>query len=223
MLLQLALDDPAHIALLPQVVEFVDIVEVGTPLLKRFGLGGIATVRELAGGRPVLVDSKTADGGAQEARMYFRLGATFMTVLEAASSATLDAVNKVAQEYGAYAVADTICSERLPDRGDQYPDRFAYLLLHSPTDVRLAGGGDGSQIARAGAMRKLGYRVAVAGGIGEGNLAEVVEAGPDVVVVGSAITEADNPREVARWISAHLIDRGRGWPPSMRFTGSPNS
>jgi 3-keto-L-gulonate-6-phosphate decarboxylase len=72
-------------------------------------------------------------------------------------------------------------------------------------------------------MRKLGYRVAVAGGIGEGNLAEVVEAGPDVVVVGSAITHADNPREVARWISAHLIDPGRGWPPSMRFTGSPSS
>jgi len=158
-LLQLALDDPAHIAVLPRVVEFVDIVEVGTPLLKRFGLGGIATVRELAGGRPVLVDSKTADGGAQEARMYFRLGATFMTVLEVASSATLEA-----QEHGTYVVADTICSERLPDRGDQYPDRFAYLLLHSPTDVRLAGGGDGSQIARAGAMRKLGYRVAVAGG-----------------------------------------------------------
>jgi 3-keto-L-gulonate-6-phosphate decarboxylase len=72
-------------------------------------------------------------------------------------------------------------------------------------------------------MQKLGYRVAIAGGIGEGNIAEVIEAGPDVVVVGSAITGADNPREVAQWISSHLIDRGRGWPPSMRFTGSPSS
>lgn len=223
MLLQLALDDPAHIAVLPRVVEFVDIVEVGTPLLKCFGLSGIAAIRDLVGETPVLVDSKTADGGAHEARMYFGLGATFMTVLAVASRATQEAVNRVAQEHGTYVVADTICSERLPDHRDQYPDRFAYLLLHSPTDVRLAGGGDGSHIARAGAMQKLGYRVAIAGGIGEGNIAEVIEAGPDVVVVGSAITGADNPREVAQWISSHLIDRGRGWPPSMRFTGSPSS
>jgi 3-hexulose-6-phosphate synthase len=222
-LLQLAVDDPAHIAVLPRVVEFVDIVEVGTPVLKRFGLGGIATIRELAGGRPVLVDSKTADGGAQEASMYFGLGAIFMTVLAAASGATQEVVNRVAQEHGAYVVADTICSERLPDRRDHYPDRFAYLLLHSPTDVRRAGGGDGGHIARTRAMRKLGYRVAIAGGIDEGNLAEAVAAGPDVVVVGSAITEADNPREVARWISSQLIDRGHGWPPSMRFSGSPSS
>jgi 3-hexulose-6-phosphate synthase len=48
------------------VREVVDVVEVGTPMLKPFGLGLVSTVNELAPGVPVLVDSKTVDGGWAE-------------------------------------------------------------------------------------------------------------------------------------------------------------
>ena len=41
MLLQIALDKPEHLALLPQIRHIADIVEIGTPLLKRFGIGTI--------------------------------------------------------------------------------------------------------------------------------------------------------------------------------------
>lgn len=221
MLLQLALDDPAHLALLPALSEHVDIVEVGTPLLKRFGLAGIATVREVMGAGPaLLVDSKTVDGGAEEAEMYFRLGADFMTVLAAAAPATVAAVAGVASAHGGYAVADMICSPNLPEQPDSFPDRIAYVLLHSATDVRRAGGGDGGNLTRSQTLRRLGYQVALAGGIGPHNLSEVIQAGPQVVVVGSAITGAENPVEVARWISAQMVDRGSGWPPSMRSVRS---
>ena len=53
MLLQLALDKPQHFAVLPMVSDLVDIVEVGTPVLKRFGLSAISTVRELTPETPV--------------------------------------------------------------------------------------------------------------------------------------------------------------------------
>jgi 3-hexulose-6-phosphate synthase len=204
MQLQLALDSPTALAIVPDVIEFVDIVEVGTPLLKRFGLGAILTVRELAAGRQVLADTKTVDGGAREAEMVFGAGASLMTVLYCASPATHEAIDRVAEAHDGRVVVDTICSPRLPDRSGALPDRSAYLSLHRPTDDRLAGVHSTAHVDAVASMRRLGYRVSLAGGIDSSNLAAVVAAGPDIVVVGSAITKAEDAGGVAKWMSAQL-------------------
>ncbi|TIQ02810.1 MAG: hypothetical protein E5X61_34820, partial [Mesorhizobium sp.] len=79
LLLQVAFDKPEHLALLPQMKAFADIIEIGTPLLKRFGLSAISTARELCPEIMVLADTKTVDGGQLEADMVFGAGAAFMT------------------------------------------------------------------------------------------------------------------------------------------------
>jgi len=79
MRLQLALDAAEHFALLPILASYFDIVEVGTPLLKRFGVAAITTARELSNGRPILADTKTVDGGGLEAQLVFGAGAQWMT------------------------------------------------------------------------------------------------------------------------------------------------
>ena len=65
MMLQLAIDRPQGLSVIRQVADLVDILEVGTPMLNRFGLAVISTVRELAPGVPILVDAKVVDGGTQ--------------------------------------------------------------------------------------------------------------------------------------------------------------
>ena len=85
-----------------------DIIEIGTPLLKRFGIGAIATARELCPDTPVLADTKTVDAGDLEAEMAFRAGAGLMTVLSSASRATHAAVGRVAARFGGLVVVDTI-------------------------------------------------------------------------------------------------------------------
>ncbi|MGH3253949.1 MAG: orotidine 5'-phosphate decarboxylase / HUMPS family protein [Streptosporangiaceae bacterium] len=212
LLLQLAIDDPGHIGLVNGLAELVDIIEVGTPLLKRFGLAAIATLKQAGGGTAVLVDSKTVDGGAREARMLFEEGAAFVTVLSTASAATHQAVSEVASEYDGHVLVDTICAPALPTRYVSYPDRFAYLGLHLPTDQRLAGQTTAEHIDAIPAMRELGYQVAIAGGISPGNIAAVVAAAPDLVIVGSAITHSPDPRRACKWIGSQLTDRNHGWP-----------
>jgi 3-hexulose-6-phosphate synthase len=213
LLLQLALDDPDHIGLARELCDLIDIVEVGTHLLKRFGLSAIATIREHAGDQvPVLVDSKTVDGGARESEMIFRAGARFMTVLSNASAATHEAVNGVAAAYGGHIVADTIADARLPDKPRAFPDRFAYLALHAATDSRLAGQVETGHIGAVPHMHALGYRVALAGGIGHGSLEQVMESEPEILVVGTAITQSPDPRKAAEWIRRQLRNPGLGWP-----------
>jgi 3-hexulose-6-phosphate synthase len=216
MLLQLAIDAPEHLSVVPGLADLVHIVEVGTPLLKRFGLSAISTVAELAPNVPVLADTKTVDGGRLEAEMVFGAGASMMTVLSTASPATHEAVARVARHCGAHVVVDTIAATGLPDAPDLFPPEFAYLALHASTDVRLTGMRQTAHIDATSSMRKLGYRVSLAGGINRQNFPSAVDAAPDIVVVGSAITEAENPREVVKWMVAHLSAPGRGWPSDPR-------
>jgi 3-hexulose-6-phosphate synthase len=219
MLLQVAIDRPEHLGVLPLVRGVADIVEVGTPLLKRFGDGAIATARELCPDTPVLADTKTVDAGDLEAEMVFGAGARLMTVLSSTSRATHAAVDRVAARFGALVVVDTITEAGKPEllpADAAFPQSFAYVGVHSPTDARLAGDRSSSHIEAVAKMHRRGYRVALAGGLGPQTLDAVLEVEPEIVIVGSAITGADDPKGVARWIRDRLRNPGRGWPSDAR-------
>ncbi len=215
MLLQIALDRPEHLALLPHLTLLADIIEIGTPVLKRFGIGAIATARELCPDVLVLADTKTADGGQLEADMVFGAGAAFMTVLSCASRATHAAVGKSAAAFGASVVVDTITESGKPELlppGISFPESFAYVAVHFPSDARRAGDTSSTHIEAVGQMHARGFRVSLAGGIGPATLPAVLAVAPEIVVVGSAITESDDAKGVAAWIRAQLPNPGRGWP-----------
>ena len=215
MLLQIAFDKPEHLALLPLMQPFADIVEIGTPVLKRFGVSAIATARELCRDTLVLADTKTVDAGQWEADMVFGAGAAFMTVLSCASPATHEAVGRRAAAFGATVVVDTITesgkAELLPPDAT-FPESFGYVAVHSPTDKRLAGYASNAHIDAVRQMKARGFRVSLAGGIGPDTIDAVILVKPEIVVVGSAITESPNPRETAQWIRDRLPEPGRGWP-----------
>jgi 3-hexulose-6-phosphate synthase len=215
MLLQIALDKPEHFAVLPRLKGIADIVEIGTPLLKRFGIGAIATARELCPDTPVMADTKTVDGGDLEAEMAFGAGAAFMTVLSCASKATHEAVGRVAAHYGASVILDTITEsgkkELLP-AGASFPASFAYVGVHLPTDARRAGDLSTAHIDAVAEMHSRGFRVALAGGIGPRTIEAALAVEPEILIVGSAITGAEHPEETARWIGDRLRNPGRGWP-----------
>jgi 3-hexulose-6-phosphate synthase len=63
-----AIDKAEHFDVIAQVRGVADIIEIGTPLLKRFGIGAIATARELCPDTPVLADTKTVDAGDPRSR-----------------------------------------------------------------------------------------------------------------------------------------------------------
>ncbi len=215
MLLQIAFDKPEHLALMPQVKEFADIVEIGTPVLKRFGISAISTARELCPDVMVLADTKTVDGGQLEADMVFSAGAAFMTVLSCASRATHETVGRRAAAFGATVIVDTITESGKPDlleHGSDFPESFGYVAVHSPTDARLAGNTSTSHIDAVKQMHERGFRVSLAGGIGPDTLDAVIGVAPEILVVGSAITESANPKEIAKWIRDRLPNPGLGWP-----------
>jgi 3-hexulose-6-phosphate synthase len=207
--LQLALDAPEHLSLVRRLAPHVDLIEVGTPLLKRFGLAVVTTVLELGGGRDVVVDTKTADGGALEAEMVFAAGARMMTVLAGAAPATVEAASRVAARHGCQVVLDTVLEDpaalpRLPRPGSGAGE--VWVGLHRGVDRRAAGP-VADLVGRAQELRRRGYRIAVAGGIGPADVEHVIEARPDVIVLGSAVTAAADPEPVLALLAEKVAAR----------------
>ncbi len=84
MMLQLALDtvglkDAKH--LLHEVRDVVDIVEIGTPLIIKEGVGAVRKIKNIFPFLKILADLKIADGGYYESQLAFEAGADIVTVL----------------------------------------------------------------------------------------------------------------------------------------------
>ncbi len=196
--LQLALDvleTGRALELAEQTAEWVNILEIGTPLLKHEGIG---VVREFVRHFPdhvILVDTKTMDVGAYEAEFCFDAGADLMTVLGVADDATIAGAVEVAARYDAGVVVDLINVPDKPARAAQAAQLGARLVgIHSGIDQQARGQGPLADLRSL--QRRAG--VAVAGGINSANLPGVLDEHPEVVIVGGAITGAERPDVVAR-------------------------
>ncbi len=206
--LQVAIDtltlDEA-IALAASLRGVVDLIEAGTPFIKRYGIGVIPELRK-ASGLPVVADMKIADGGPFEAQLAVEAGAAFVTVLASAADATVAGVVEVAHAGGLEVAADLLGVHDVPQRIAQL-ERLGvdYLGVHAGTDARLAGGTDlMSEIGLVTANSQM--KLVIAGGLNANSLLGVLGYRPAIVVVGSAITGADDPVAAASMVRGVIDD-----------------
>lgn len=209
MLLQLALDTP-HAGtvrrLLHRTSGDVDIIEIGTPLLIRYGVDIIAGIRRDYPDKKILADLKIADAGAVEAGLAFDAGADIVTVLGTAHPATLQEAGKRAKRSGGRVMADLIAVGALDEAISlvRRLDRSGmdYICLHTAFDARGQGGpGDSERtlegIGRVGAVVERAG-LAVAGGLDPALIEQLIPHGPDIVVVGGYITGNADPGRAVR-------------------------
>lgn len=217
MRLQLAIDTLGLAeaeALVARVRELVDVIEVGTPLVLREGVGAVRRLHAAFPELALLADLKIADGGHLEAALGLDAGARIVTVLAAAADATIREVVRAARERGGEVMVDLMGVADLARRAREVDALGAdYVCLHTAVDVQaghadLAGATlDGLRRVKA-ALRTA--RTAVAGGITLESCPGVAALAPDIVVVGSAITRAADPRAAAAAMRASLHAALRG-------------
>jgi 3-hexulose-6-phosphate synthase len=215
MLLQLAIDT-LELAeaerLVSTVRDLVDIVELGTPVIIRDGIAAVRRLGATFPGLALTADLKIADGGHLEATLGFEAGARMVTVLATAADATIQEVRRAARERGGDVMVDLMGVADLARRaaeGDRMGGR--YVCLHTPTDIQ-SGDADAERRAVDG-LRSIrdvlrSAATAVAGGITAASARGIAALRPDLVVVGSGITRAADPRAAAAAIRAAL-DEGR--------------
>lgn len=198
--LQVAIDlltTEEALALAAKVAPYVDIIELGTPLIKNMGAAVITAMKNAHPDKLVFADMKTADAGELEAEIAFKAGADLVTVMGAVGDATIIGAVKAAKAHGKGVVVDTI----------GYPDRVRraqevtkldveFVELHAGLDEQWTPGYSIQVLIDETA--RVGVPVSVAGGVNLENVAAVVKAGATVIVAGAAIYGAEDPAAAAK-------------------------
>lgn len=197
--LQVALDNPNIDAILNVIKQLPNsdhlILEAGTPLIKRYGLDVISKLREAKPDAFIVADLKTLDTGNLEARMVADATADAIVVSALAPIATINKVIEEAHKTGIYAVLDTLNQPDPVSVLKQLDDLPDVVELHRAIDIENTEHAWGSIEGIKAISPKI--LVAVAGGVRVDTIPGALDAGADILVVGRAITNAKNIRQVA--------------------------
>jgi 3-hexulose-6-phosphate synthase / 6-phospho-3-hexuloisomerase len=181
----------------------VDVLEVGTPLLKAEGLAAVRALRKAFPSRPIVCDAKTMDAGRLEMESAAKAGASIATVLGVASDATLRECVEAGQNVGVQILVDLLGCPDPVERARFAESIGADLVnVHCPIDEQVRGGDPFATLKAVRAAVRL--RVSVAGGLTARTVPRAAAAGADVVVVGGAITKAKDAEAATREIVAAL-------------------
>ncbi|MDQ0620587.1 3-hexulose-6-phosphate synthase [Arthrobacter globiformis] len=207
MKLQVAIDlltTEAALELASKVAEHVDIIELGTPLVKSEGLSAITAIKNAHPDKIVFADLKTMDAGELEADIAFKAGADLITVLGAADDSTIAGAVKAAKAHGKGVVVDLIGIKDKVTRAKEVRALGAkFVEMHAGLDEQAQPGYNLNVLLSAGEEARVPF--SVAGGVNLSTIEAVQRAGADVAVAGGAIYSAADPELAAKELRAAII------------------
>lgn len=195
MRLQVAIDrvslDEA-IKLAEQFEGQTDILEMGTSLVKDYGNLAIEKLREVLPTTELLIDSKTIDEGAYEFNQAIKYGGDIVTVMGAASVATLNACYEVVQQQNKTMMIDLLeVSDDKIARISHFPE--AIYMLHHSIDRNDSFNATESINEFNAKFPEIHY-LAIAGGIDLEQTKDLANQNQvEIIIVGSSITKAEEP------------------------------
>jgi bifunctional enzyme Fae/Hps len=206
--LQISLDNP-ELERAKKIIEQLPgsdriILEVGTPLIKRYGTRVINDLRQVAKDVFVVADLKTLDVGKVEVDLAYDETADAVVASGLAPAETLDSFIHEAKRLATYAVVDMLNVEdpiKKLKTLKEFPD---IVILHRGIDQETGRtlGLDLIQEMRQ-TFKDKKFLVAVAGGIVPETAKEALEKGADIIIVGRYVTQSkDIERSVRDFLEA---------------------
>ncbi len=180
-----------------EVGVYVDIVEIGTPVVINEGLRAVKEMKKQFPDKKVLADLKIMDAGGYEVMKASEAGADIITVLGASDDSTIRGAVTEARKQGRKIMVDMINVRDIEARAREIDALGVdYICVHSGYDHQADGKNPFEELAAIKRVVK-NAKTAVAGGIKLGTLPEVIGAGPDLVIVGGGITGSEDKKAAA--------------------------
>jgi 3-hexulose-6-phosphate synthase len=206
MKLQFAMDTlttEAPLELAAAAAPSVDIIELGTPLIKAAGLSAITAVKKAHPDKIVFADLKTMDAGELEADIAFEAGADLVTVLGVAGDSTIAGAVKAAKKHGKGIVVDLIGVADKSTRAREVVALGAeFVEMHAGLDEQAEEGFTFDTLLTDGTTS--GVPFSVAAGVKVATIASVQDAGATVAVAGAAIYGAPDVAAAAAELRAAI-------------------
>jgi bifunctional enzyme Fae/Hps len=175
------------------------ILEVGTPLIKRYGAKVISELRQVAKDLFFVADLKTLDVGKVEVDLAYDETADAVVAAGLAPVETLNSFIHEAKRLGIYAAVDMLNLDDPVDklkRVKEFPD---IVILHRGIDQET-GRSHGLDIIPE--LRRVfkdkKFLVAVAGGIVPETAKDALKQGADIIIVGRYVTQSKDVERAVR-------------------------
>ena len=184
----------------------VDWIEVGTPLIKSEGLNAVRTLRKKFPEKTIVADMKIMDVGSLEVQMAAEAGAQVVIMLGVTDDSTIREGVEAAARYGSQIMVDLINVDDMSTRAFALEKLGVdYICVHVGIDQQMRGM-DPLEIL-ANVLDVVNIPVAVCGGINSESAAKAVEAGASIVIVGGAITKAENAEKATSIVKKAMYTR----------------
>src|SRR3990170_3475850 len=185
-----------------------DWVEAGTPLVKSEGVESVRALRRAFPNRTIVADLKIMDTGALEVEIAAKAGANVITVMGVTDDATITEAVKAARRYGAKIMIDLMRVKDKPKRAKELQALGVdYLNMHVSIDEQMIAHTPLEELKAV--CKASDIPVAVAGGLNSETVAQAVEAGARIIIVGGAIIKAEKVVEATRAIRRAIDKRIR--------------
>ncbi|MCR9385434.1 orotidine 5'-phosphate decarboxylase / HUMPS family protein [Vibrio metoecus] len=205
MKLQLALDllnkDEA-ISVVKEVGSYFDIIEVGTSLLKLYGINIVDEIKAIHPGKDIFLDAKIIDGPEREATLMNMSDANYYSMLAVATDTAVSKVLNIAEKNNAKVILDMQSVNDYKNRSIELKQLgVKYFCVHKNSDC-------GDDLAEAFAefidIKEItGAEVSIAGGINTETLPTIKDQlNPDIVVIGGAVLKVSDKLSVAQKMRA---------------------
>lgn len=206
--LQLALDTcniKEAIEIIKEVYEYIEIVEIGTPMIIDYGMEPVRRLAGQFGDKMILADTKIMDAGEYEAEKAFLAGAKIVTVMGITNDETIIGAVKAAKRYNGKILADMMCVQKLSERAKKLLEiGVDYICVHTAVDVQKT---ESPFESLAIVEEVVGSKYcAIAGGINEKSIIKVAKYNPEIVIVGNGITGQKDRRASAKNIHNILCE-----------------
>ena len=193
--LQISLDNP-DLERSKRIIEQLPgsdriILEVGTPLIKRYGTRVINDLRQVNKDMFVVADLKTLDVGKVEVDIAYDETADAVVAAGLAPAETLDAFVHEAKRLGIYAIVDMLNVEdpiKKLKTIKEFPD---VVILHRGIDQET-GKTLGLELIKElrQTFKEKKFLVAIAGGVTPETAKEALQKGADIIIVGRYVTQS---------------------------------
>lgn len=198
MKLQLAIDRVSiekAIKIIKNTGDYVDIIEIGTSLIKDYGMESIRKIKEEFPYKTILADIKTIDEAEYEFHAAFKAGADIATVMGGAAISSIKLCQRAATEYGRSYVIDLLeVNDAKLEQLKQFTD--AIFCIHLPADNE--GLGLDKLIEDSAFKLKTMTHLAAAGGVSKESIPILIKNKIEIAIIGGAITKAEDSRAAAK-------------------------
>lgn len=180
-----------------------DIIEIGTSLIKDYGLLNLKELISKATKSLIVGDIKTNDEGAYEFTMGYNQGFDILTVMGSSSLETIEKCYSVSKEYNKKMMIDLLeCSYEKVKEISKFNE--AIYCLHTSVDKSNTNNII-KELRDFKAIFPKIKNIAIAGGISLEVIKKLKNEDINIVVVGSSITSTKDPSKALSEIKEELL------------------